>query len=42
MSEYEFCPCDSDYLKKLLEERDKKEKLPYENLIYASKKMMVL
>lgn len=38
MSESEFSTCDSEYLKKLLEERDEKEKLPYENLIYTSKK----
>lgn len=37
MSESEFFACDSDYLKKLLEERDEKEKLPYENLVFTSK-----
>lgn len=30
--------CDSNYLKSLIEERDKKEKLPFENLIFTSKK----
>lgn len=30
--------CDSDLLRGLLEERDKNEKLPFENLIYTSKK----
>lgn len=33
----ELSACDSDFLRKLLEERDLKEKSPFENLIYTSK-----
>lgn len=29
--------CDCNFLKSLIEERDKREKLPFENLIFTSK-----
>lgn len=29
--------CDSNYLRLLIEERDRKEKIPFENLIFTSK-----
>ena len=29
--------CDPNYLRSLIEERDRKEKLPFENLIFTSK-----
>jgi hypothetical protein len=32
----ELSACDSDFLRKLLEERDLKEKAPFESLIYTS------